>query len=64
MNVYFKDRSKGGKLGVVNVRDVEDYEEAVLMVKEQLVADEVGYDEPVLALIKGGKNEKPATEVA
>lgn len=56
MNVYFKNLSTG-KLGltVVNLEDTEDHSDAILKVKEDLVASGIGYDGGVLALFQGGK---------
>ena len=51
MNVYHKEQ---GKLEVTKV-DTDDHQEAILVVKEDLVKKGIGYDDPVLALIQGGK---------
>jgi len=61
MNVYH--RHDDGTLGRIAVSDVDDegvavcHGEAILEVCEMLVADGVGYNQPVLAVIEGGKNE-------
>jgi hypothetical protein len=50
--VYF--RRDDGKLGQINV-GTQDEQEAILEVKEALVASGEGWNAPVLAFIKGGK---------
>lgn len=49
MKVYF--RHNDGSLGMTIVH-TEDHEEAIDMVCEDLVAQEIGYNNPVLAVIK------------
>lgn len=55
MNVYF--RNHNGKFGnfQVDLEEGEDHTDAILRVKEALVEDGEGYNEPVLAFIRGGK---------
>lgn len=49
-------RKDDGKLGQVNVSgEGTDVADAILEVKELLVGSGVGYNEPVLALVQGGK---------
>lgn len=57
MNVYFKEE---GKLAVMQV-DTEDHAEAILAVQESLVEKGTGFDDPVLALITGGKKNDDRT---
>jgi len=52
VNVYFREN---GKLGAMKVDAVNDHRDAILAVKESLIDSGVGYNEPVLVLIKGGK---------
>lgn len=62
MNIYH--RQDDGKLGCVQVSDTTDegvavgHGEAILEVCEFLVESGEGYNQPVLAVIKGGKNDK------
>lgn len=58
MKVYFRDRANNGKLAVIDVDDavcLGNPEEATLLVQESLVGSGVGFDNPALALIHGGK---------
>jgi hypothetical protein len=55
MLVYYKD-SATKKLAVTKVDGVEDHRDAILAVKEGLVANRVGYEGAVVALIQGGKD--------
>lgn len=52
MNVYF--RNKEGKLGMFESPE-KDHRDAILEVCEALVTSGEGYNEPVLAVINGGK---------
>lgn len=54
MLVYFRDRANRGNIGVIDA-NYDDHQEAILEVQEMLVADGVGWDRPVLALVQGGK---------
>ncbi len=51
--VYF--RTPDRVLGCVKVDDAEDHEDAILAVQESLVEEGVGYLNPVLVVINGGK---------
>ena len=59
MKVYFRQHTLKGKkkLGIFNVElfEREDHTDAILDVKEALVASGEGYEEPVLAVIDGGQ---------
>jgi len=54
MNVYFRE---DGKLGCFSVPllEGEDHTDAILAAKETLVASGDGWEDPVLAVIDGGK---------
>jgi hypothetical protein len=53
MHIYW--RTTSNKLACAEAADTEDHFEAILQVKEMLVSIGEGFNEPVLALIKGGK---------
>lgn len=55
VRVYFRDLANGKKLGMMQTGPVFDTEDAILFVKEQLVASGAGFEEPVLAVVEGGK---------
>ncbi len=50
MNVYY--RNLEGKFGCSRVEGAQDHEEAILLVKEDLINTGEGYNLPVLAVIK------------
>lgn len=52
-NVYCRD--KNGKLCAVNANGAEDHEDAIISVKELLVAEGQYWEVPILAVITGGK---------
>lgn len=54
MNVYH--RHDDGTLGKAAV-DTADHNEAILTLCESLVDTGIGYNKPVLAVIKGGKRD-------
>lgn len=55
IRVYF--RRNDGKLGQINAAALE-HEDAILAVKESMVANNQGWNAPVLAVINGGRNEQ------
>ena len=55
MNIYYRNRD--GSLGKAEAsfEGEDNHEECILMVKEHLVSEGIGYSLPVLAIIKGEK---------